>query len=194
MSESAPAVASSPDPASDVASSPAVDSAPAVALFYGAESPFSNFHRCEFEFQGAKYTSSEQAFMACKAIEFGDEEMLGYIRTAITPSGAKKLGRKVRGFRDKRWDEVRQEYMFQVCLAKFTQNDDLRQKLLDTGDTILAEASGRDRIWGIGLYASNPDAKLPERWRGQNLLGKTLMRVRDELGGRKRTKTSHQTE
>ena len=38
-----------------------------------------------------------------------------------------------------------------------------------------------DTVWGIGLEADHPDATNPAKWKGQNLLGKILMRVRKEL-------------
>ena len=66
-------------------------------------------------------------------------------------------------------------------LAKFEQNVALERYLLGTGDAVLVEASPRDRIWGIGMGASNPDAQNPERWRGGNLLGFALMEVRARL-------------
>ena len=53
--------------------------------------------------------------------------------------------------------------------------------IVDTGDKILVEASPYDRIWGIGLSATHPDAKNPAKWKGENLLGKVLMDVRNEL-------------
>ena len=41
--------------------------------------------------------------------------------------------------------------------------------------------NGKDTIWGIGLYANDPCVLDEKQWRGQNLLGKVLMRVREEL-------------
>ena len=49
-------------------------------------------------------------------------------------------------------------------------------KLKSTGDSILAEAAPNDLIWGIGLSVS--DAQKGGIWRGSNLLGETLMKVR----------------
>jgi ribA/ribD-fused uncharacterized protein len=57
----------------------------------------------------------------------------------------------------------------------------LKQILLSTGTTILAECSPVDRIWGIGLSEDNADVQNPAKWQGQNLLGNVLMRVREEL-------------
>ena len=64
---------------------------------------------------------------------------------------------------------------------KFSQNRNLREFLLSTGDSVLVEASPYDAIWGIRLAASSPEAQDPMKWRGQNLLGFALMEVRDEL-------------
>ena len=69
--------------------------------------------------------------------------------------------------------------MFDALYYKFSQNDDIRQKLLSTGNSTLVEASPRDRIWGIGLNIT--DAQSGKDWKGKNLLGKTLMRVREYL-------------
>lgn len=44
-----------------------------------------------------------------------------------------------------------------------------------------AEASPRDRIWGIGLAEDDPQASSPRTWRGLNLLGFALMEARDQL-------------
>ena len=66
--------------------------------------------------------------------------------------------------------------------CKFTRSTkaaELRAKLLATGDRILAEASPRDNIWGIGMSAEA--AKQNRREWGQNLLGKALMDIRGLL-------------
>ena len=65
--------------------------------------------------------------------------------------------------------------------AKFSQNDELKEFLLSTGDAILVEASPYDRIWGIGLYPAQAAMGTVDQWRGLNLLGCALMEVRDWL-------------
>ena len=73
------------------------------------------------------------------------------------------------------------ENVIQDNWCKFSQNRDLREFLLSTGDSVLVEASPYDNIWGIRLAASSQEAQDPTQWRGQNLLGFALMEVRDEL-------------
>jgi ribA/ribD-fused uncharacterized protein len=48
-------------------------------------------------------------------------------------------------------------------IAKFSQNERLKTFLLNTGNRVLVEASPRDRIWGIGMGASNPDVENPAK-------------------------------
>ncbi len=68
-------------------------------------------------------------------------------------------------------------------MYKFSQNDHLRKKLLETGTRIIVEASAKDYIWGIGI--SFKDAVNGDKWKGLNLLGKVLMKVRKKLGNKR---------
>jgi hypothetical protein len=66
--------------------------------------------------------------------------------------------------------------------AKFGQRPQLRDFLAGTGSRVLAEASPRDRVSGIGLAAGDERAGSPERRQGLNLLGFALMEVRHQIG------------
>jgi len=68
-------------------------------------------------------------------------------------------------------------------IAKFGQNQPLREHLLGSDDAILVEAAPRDRIWGIGVSRENPAVHDPLLWRGCNLLGFALVKVRAVLRG-----------
>ena len=71
--------------------------------------------------------------------------------------------------------------MVSGLISKFVQNPVMRQELLNTGDTIIAEASPYDTVWGIGLAEDDPRAQDQSQWLGKNLLGVALMEVRDVL-------------
>lgn len=159
---------------------------PELLLFYGhkvtktiTETCLSQWYPCKFEADGVSYTSAEQYMMAEKAKLFGDEEIRAKILSTSDPRRCKALGRKVQNFDKVVWDKGKKNIVHKGNTRKFLQNSALRNFLLSTGDRVLAEASPTDRIWGIGLGKNNPGALEPEKWRGQNLLGFTLMRVRD---------------
>lgn len=126
-------------------------------------------------------SSSEQGFMLAKALTFDDLDMVDQIINSSTPAAAKALGRKIKNYDDRVWGSVRETYMYICCLCKFKQNRDLKQILLDTGSDILVEAAPSDKIWGVGLSLSDPKIMNPVQWRGKNLLGECLMKVREEL-------------
>lgn len=112
---------------------------------------------------------------------FGDNEMLESILTAKHPKEMKAYGRAVRNFDKDTWDKECYGIVKRAGLAKFSQNPELGDYLKSTKNRILVEASPRDRIWGIGMGQSNPDAENPMKWRGRNLLGFALTEARDEL-------------
>ncbi len=142
---------------------------------------FSNFHPSEITIDGVKYFCVEQYFMAMKAVYFGDFETHKLIMKSTDPKTSKKLGRKVKNFDSDEWMKVCQDFMYKGCFAKFTQNKDLKDKLLNTGTKILVEASPFDSIWGIKLDASDPRSQNEETWQGTNWLGKILTKIKNEL-------------
>ncbi|KAJ6155570.1 N-glycosidase [Penicillium chermesinum] len=95
------------------------------------------------------------------------------------PRTLRSLGRKIPNFTDEGWEEHRFAIVVEASYLKFSQNEDLRQKILATGKRELVEASPRDRIWGVGFAAKDAGAQR-HRW-GLNLLGKALMEARDRL-------------
>lgn len=121
--------------------------------------------------------------MAGKARLFEDYDILEQIHVAPDPKTAKALGRQVKNFDKRTWDNNCVEIVLQGNLAKFEQNEELHEFLKTTDGTIVVEASPRDRIWGIGMGATNENANNPKKWRGKNLLGFLLTDVRQRLAG-----------
>ena len=108
--------------------------------------------------------------------------MSAYFRHDTTnPGEIKNLGRCVSNYNNSVWNGVRQLMVYKGLLEKFRQNDDLSQKLLETGEAILAECAVHDLIWGIGISMTDPARFNIHAWKGQNLLGYALMMVREEL-------------
>ncbi len=142
---------------------------------------FSQWWPSEFTINNVLFKTAEHYMMAEKARLFKDDEILKEILDVEHPHDAKKLGRKVQNFDPAIWDEHKFEIVVNGNYEKFSQNEDLKDFLINTGDRVLVEASPRDRIWGIGMAQSNEKAMNPNLWRGQNLLGYVLMEVRDQL-------------
>ena len=145
------------------------------------KSCFSQWWEEDFIVDEQVYKSAEHWMMAEKARLFNDFEILDLILRCESPAEAKKLGRKVRNFVPKIWDEHKFQIVVQGNLHKFGQNPDLGEFLRATGSRVLVEASPYDKIWGIGMQAKDEGIEYPGNWKGQNLLGFALMEVRDQL-------------
>jgi ribA/ribD-fused uncharacterized protein len=155
-------------------------------FFFGKDKPngwLSQFYPARFtDADGRTFTCCEQYMMHGKALLFGDKDVAALILACDKPQKIKALGRKVKGFDDGEWAQHRFDIVRAGNGLKFRQNNDLRERLLATGDRELAEASPFDRIWGIGMGAEKAQNVAQAKW-GLNLLGKALMEVRSELQG-----------
>lgn len=155
---------------------------------YGA---FSNLYRCEIKIAGMRFPTVEHAYQSLKP---RDPRVRDWLMAAPAPSlvalaahamppdavdPAEIMGRtadSLLGFHTRPgWSRLRYPWMFACLQAKFVQHEDLRALLLATGDRLLIEAGKIEddagRRWGI------------VNGRGQNYLGRMLMRVRAELRG-----------
>lgn len=160
---------------------------PEFIFFYGhwpkpnkiTKSCLSQWYSCKFYSDGIEYNCAEQYMMSEKAKLFKDEETRQLIMKESSQGVIKKLGRQIKNFDEKEWDKNKMNIVIKGNVLKFSQNEELKKFLLETGDKILVEASPRDRIWGIGMDQNNPDVYKPFRWKGLNLLGFSLMHARD---------------
>jgi ribA/ribD-fused uncharacterized protein len=141
-----------------------------VINFYRTNDPygeFSNFALYPINIKGVVWPTSEHYFQSQKSEDpFIQKEIL----KAATPRIAADLGRAINENFRKDWDQIRDQVMYEAVYAKFTQHQVLKDLLLSTGDALLVEHTRRDNYWGDGGDGS-----------GQNMLGKILMRVREEL-------------
>lgn len=142
---------------------------------------FSQWWSQSFIVNGIKYPTAEHYMMAEKARLFNDNDAEKKILEAKSPAEAKKIGRQVMNFNQTIWEEKRFDIVVKGNYAKFSQNLELRKFLLNTKNRVLVEASPVDKIWGIGLDKSSEFASIPVKWKGLNLLGFALMKVRDLL-------------
>lgn len=126
----------------------------------------SNFYEAPVTYKGITYRNNEAAFQAQKVSNFEKQKEF----SNLNPSEAKKKGRHVRLRKDVDWDSVKTGFMREIVSIKFNQNEDLKIKLLATGDEHLEEGNTwGDKIWGTVNGV------------GENRLGKILMKVREEL-------------
>lgn len=141
----------------------------------------SNWYPSTFVLDGKSYCCAEQYLMEQKAVLFGDTQMAARIMQTDDPAEMQKFGWGVAGFDSHIWDGRKQLILYKALCAKFRQNPELQSQLLDTGKALLVECARSDRVWGAGLGMQDDRADSPKTWAGQNLLGLTLMAVREEL-------------
>lgn len=135
----------------------------------------SNFYRASFIYDNKEYKTSEHFYQAMK---FYPNDMMpnefctiqDHIRNQKTPKEAALEGRRTDLPIRPDWEEIKLSVMKCAVYCKFIQNEELKYKLLATGDEILIEDSPYDYIWGIGKDGS-----------GTNWLGIILMQVRKGL-------------
>lgn len=124
----------------------------------------SNFCRARQVVDTNEYPTNEHYYQSQKAKSVSDRI---WIAKASTPYEAMKAGRSLRKKNMvEDWDNKKVSVMRYGLLCKFTQNKDLKRKLLETGDAKLHENSPTDMFWGV---------------KGKDMLGKLLMEVREDI-------------
>ena len=151
-----------------------------ILAFFTRGSPFSNFHPSEFVKQSVKYSCNEQFIQASKAELFDDDFTHAQIMKTKCPYEMKRLGNTVQNFERPKWTNVAQKVALEACMEKFSQNHELRNALMETGDKILVEAS-TDRFWGVGISLHDRNILNDSSWTGKNVLGQVLTQVREHL-------------
>jgi len=153
--------------------------------FYAPAAPygcFSNFSQHPVTIYGRVWPTSEHAFQGMKSRNHATQEV---VRAKASPGKAAHYGRSLLLRAD--WNNVvsgstlkllqgvlvKDEIMYEVVLAKFTQNANCRVELLSTGTATLIEAAESDPYWGEGCSKT-----------GYNKLGQILMLVREVLAKR----------
>ncbi|KAJ3319566.1 hypothetical protein HDV06_006214 [Boothiomyces sp. JEL0866] len=141
--------------------------------FYRQNDPygeFSNFYIAEIQVGGTRWPTTEHYFQAQKFPN--NPEIMKSIQDACTPGVAAKLGRNRQYPLRKDWEAVKEDVMMDALRAKFTQHEQLKKLLVQTGDATLVEHTRNDSYWGDGGNGT-----------GNNRLGILLMKLRSELQG-----------
>ena len=111
--------------------------------------------------------TSEHYFQAQK---FHGTEYEETIRLLDSPMKAAEMGRNRELPLRNDWEEVKDDIMRKAVFAKFSQNIELKDQLLDTGTEIIIEKTSNDYYWGCGTNGT-----------GKNMLGIILMETREVL-------------
>jgi len=136
-----------------------------------------------FEDHFASYQTCEHFMMVGKSLLMNpnDVKTVDKMLEAGSPGAVKKMGRAVKNYDQLEWDTHKFDLVVQGNYLKFSQDEELKEFLLDTGDKIFVEASPFDKIWGIGMKSNETGVVDPNNWKGVNLLGYALMEVRKKL-------------
>ena len=155
-------------------------------FFHKPEEPngyLSNWYPSPFELNGIEFSSCEQYIMYRKCILFGDKEAGKAVLETDDTAKQQKIGRNAKGFVPAVWDGIKQAVLMNGIAAKFEQNEDLKKQLLATENAYLVECARTDHIWACGRRLDDNRRFDLSEWAGQNLLGFSLMEIRERLKG-----------
>lgn len=162
-------------------------------VYFFQNTPLSNWWKSTpaIPYDGHHFTSSEALFMYLKAKGMGDDEIAMQIVEVDNNASladnkrfakVKALGKKCK-FDEAIYLEKREEWMFTTISAKYEVDEEFRSVLMSDKYKGLSfvEASPFDAVWGIATKATkNVIAEGESAWKGLNLLGKLLTKLRDE--------------
>ena len=129
----------------------------------------SNFWPCSVRIHGMDFPTVEHAYQACKSTNL---QIKKFIQSSPTPGIAKRRGQVIK--LPASWNSYKLEVMEFLVREKF--NDwYLADKLIAINEEIQEGNKWGDTFWGVDLNSG----------KGENHLGKILMKIRDEIQERK---------
>ena len=155
-----------------------------AVFFHKPEEPdgyLSNWYKSPFDLDGLHFTSVEQYIMYRKCKIFGDDVSAAAVLATDDTATQQAIGRKASGYIGSVWSGIRQMVLLRGLMAKFNQNEDLKEELLATDDAWLVECAGSDKIWACGIRLNDDKRFDTGNWTGENILGFALMEVRRML-------------
>lgn len=136
-----------------------------IGPFKGKYRFLSNFYLSTINFDGIKYPTVEHAYQAQKTL---DKNIQIAIASQLTPGQARMIGKNL--MLRPGWEGIKLGVMKDLVFVKFRTHEELRNRLISTGDAELIELNHwGDRFWGMcnGI--------------GENNLGRILMKIREQL-------------
>lgn len=146
--------------------------------FYSKYSNLSNFFPAKLVVNGQRFVHSEQAYQHSKAVICGRDDIAKAIKGCTDPKKIKKYGDKADSKPE--WEERKFDNMKCILLAKFTQNNPLREKIISTGSSPLLECT-TNLYWGTGWKFDDDGWNKGAKYPGKNKLGVLLGEVRELL-------------
>lgn len=144
-----------------------------------------NMVESEIQYKDQQWKSAEALF---QSLRFEDKKTIEEIRTAEKAFFAKQIAKNYSNKRTVNPESNEDiKNMEKVLWLKFTQNEDLRNKLLATGNALIIEDAGsrkeKDRalFWGAVYEKDKNNSVGSANWHGKNMLGKLLMLTREKL-------------
>lgn len=115
-----------------------------------------------------------------QAQKFDDKKVIKKIIDAKTPKEASMIGRDRNNHLKSNWETIKLDIMEEGLYNKYMQNKDICQKLLNTGNRKIVEATVKEFYWGCGIDGT-----------GENQFGMLLVKVRNRI--RKELKLKEKT-
>ncbi len=143
---------------------------------------FSNLYHSPFKYAYESFESAEDFVLYHRSLLFDSIGHVGKRRKeSYTAETSKISTSQVSDFALGVWKKIRYNIVKRGVGAKFRQNRKLQEILLSTGNELIAACCPTDIKWGIGLGVDEPERLYAYRWKGDNLLGRILMEVREEI-------------
>lgn len=156
-------------------------------VFFTKHTCLSNHFPSKFKINRQVFTSVEH-FLAYNRAQISKDPALLQRATNITdPLEAKAILNILKNDHTQEWKDQAPNLALQGLRAKFSQNPCMADYLCSTQPLHLGEAS-KNSMWGTGIELDSPDALNQSKWiKSGNLLGKTLMKIRNEIVNKRGT-------